>query len=226
MLYDVKFLTNLSDKRVAAFGYYASYAGAAITPLDYPPYAKLPFSWATQVLIFGAFGRCGNGAVDLCTTAGIPSSSILKWDMAETAAGEPFSKFTPSDIFINCVYLAGTPDPVLVTFKSLSKSGGQLRVAYNVSCDPTELHLPVSIYTKTTAFPNPTVPVEIGGESLPLTMVSIDDLPSLVSTEACNVVSELSPHSLKVLNRRNEGVWVRAEKLFKQEVAELPMENR
>jgi saccharopine dehydrogenase (NAD+, L-lysine forming) len=37
-----------------------------------------------RVLIIGALGRCGKGAVDLCAKAGLPSESVLNWDMAET----------------------------------------------------------------------------------------------------------------------------------------------
>jgi saccharopine dehydrogenase (NAD+, L-lysine-forming) len=39
---------------------------------------------APRVLIIGALGRCGSGAVDLCLKAGVPTENILKWDMAET----------------------------------------------------------------------------------------------------------------------------------------------
>jgi saccharopine dehydrogenase (NAD+, L-lysine-forming) len=39
---------------------------------------------APRVLIIGALGRCGSGAVDLCLRAGVPTENILKWDMAET----------------------------------------------------------------------------------------------------------------------------------------------
>ena len=258
-LYDIEFLTDPSGKRVAAFGYYAGYAGAAIalmawahqlahpeTPLPsipkYPSQSAVVSAVKTalssavsnhhaneppRVLIIGALGRCGSGAVDLCTAVGIPSSSILKWDMAETAPGGPFSQIASSDIFINCVYLAGTPTPPFVTCESLSKPGRRLRVACDVSCDPTDPHNPVPIYHEITTFPKPTVPVKVDGDGPPLTMISIDHLPSLVAREASNAFSELLLPSLKVLNRRNEeGVWVRAEKLFKDKVAELPVENR
>lgn len=258
-LYDIEFLTDPSGKRVAAFGYYAGYAGAAIALLAWahqlahpeiplPPIPKYPSKSAVvhsvktavcsaisnhhgnkppRVLIVGALGRCGSGAVDLCAAAGIPSSSILKWDVAETAPGGPFLEIASSDVFINCVYLAGAPTPPFVTLKSLSEPGRQLRVACDVSCDPTDPHNPVPIYHKITTFPNPTVPVKVDGDGPPLTMISIDHLPSLVAREASNAFSELLLPSLKVLNRKNEeGVWARAEKLFKDKVAQLPVENR
>lgn len=37
-----------------------------------------------RILIIGALGRCGRGAIDLCVAAGIPESNISKWDLAET----------------------------------------------------------------------------------------------------------------------------------------------
>ena len=39
---------------------------------------------APRVLIMGALGRCGKGAVNLCLRAGVPTENVLKWDMAET----------------------------------------------------------------------------------------------------------------------------------------------
>lgn len=43
-----------------------------------------------RILVIGALGRCGRGAVDLCLKAGISTENVLKWDMAETAKGGPF----------------------------------------------------------------------------------------------------------------------------------------
>ena len=34
-----------------------------------------------QILVIGALGRCGRGALDLCRAVGIPESNLLKWDM-------------------------------------------------------------------------------------------------------------------------------------------------
>jgi len=39
-----------------------------------------------RVLVIGALGRCGRGAVDLCRQVGIPDDKILKWDLPETSA--------------------------------------------------------------------------------------------------------------------------------------------
>ena len=40
-----------------------------------------------RVLIIGALGRCGSGAVDLCLKAGVPIDNVLRWDMMETGDG-------------------------------------------------------------------------------------------------------------------------------------------
>lgn len=45
-----------------------------------------------RVIVIGALGRCGRGAVDMCLKAGIPEANILKWDLAETAPGGPFKE--------------------------------------------------------------------------------------------------------------------------------------
>ena len=39
---------------------------------------------APRVLIIGALGRCGSGAVDLCLRAGVPTENVIKWDLVRT----------------------------------------------------------------------------------------------------------------------------------------------
>lgn len=46
-----------------------------------------------RVIVIGALGRCGTGACDALRKAGVPEENILRWDMAETAKGGPFSAF-------------------------------------------------------------------------------------------------------------------------------------
>lgn len=251
-LYDIEFLTDESGRRISAFGYYAGYAGAAVALLAwsskilYPtyPFPALPEYHSEtalvatvtaalaraisengnrypRILVMGALGRCGSGAVDLCLQAGIPSSDLLKWDMADTAAGGPFPEIATSDIFINCVYLQQKVPP-FVTFDSLAKPGRKLRIACDVSCDYNSPNNPMPIYHQSSTFARPTLPVEVDGD-LSLDVISIDNLPSLVAREASEAFSWPMLPSLKVLHRRHEeGVWLRAEALFREKVSELP----
>jgi saccharopine dehydrogenase (NAD+, L-lysine-forming) len=59
-----------------------------------------------NVMVMGALGRCGSGAVDFCRKAGIPEENIIKWDMNETKRGGPFKEITDSGKFIyyTCIY--------------------------------------------------------------------------------------------------------------------------
>lgn len=250
-LLDLEFLTN-ENGRIAAFGYHAGYAGAALAIMDwawqldpanrgaplpavdyYPNEAALlsevrmalqnglkHASSPPQVLVIGALGRCGKGAVDLCLSAGIPDSSVLKWDMAETAKGGPFKEIVESDIFINCIYL-DKPIPKFVDRASLSSPDRKLSVVCDVSCDTTNPYNPVPIYDICTTFDKPTVPVEVERDP-PLSIISIDHLPSLLPREASEAFSAALLPSLLQLNKRKESrVWQQAEELFREKVAGL-----
>ena len=52
-----------------------------------------------RVIVIGALGRCGKGALDLCRAVGIPDDQdhLLKWDLNETQKGGPFSEIVESD---------------------------------------------------------------------------------------------------------------------------------
>ena len=179
----------------------------------------IPFnaSRPPRVIVIGALGRCGTGAVDCCLAAGVPASSILKWDMAETARGGPFSEVAASNILINCIYLSQPISPFLIK-ESLSKPGRKLRVVSDVSCDPDDPNNPIPLYQKYGTFVKPTLPVDLNDDGPDLTVISIDHLPSLVAKEASEHFSNLLLPSLKALNRRDqEDVWVRAEMVFPKE---------
>ena len=74
----------------------------------------------------------------MCRKVGIPEDNILKWDLAETAAGGPFQEVADADIFINTIYL-NSPIPPFITPEMLAKPGRRLSVVCDVSCDPSEL---------------------------------------------------------------------------------------
>jgi saccharopine dehydrogenase (NAD+, L-lysine-forming) len=56
------------------------------------------------VLVMGALGRCGRGAVDLFVKAGLPEKNIVKWDIDETREKPgPYQEIIEADIFVNCM---------------------------------------------------------------------------------------------------------------------------
>lgn len=81
----------------------------------------------------------------------------------------------------------------------------------------------VPIYTVSTTFNEPTVPVEGLKEGPPLSVISIDHLPSLLPRESSEAFSNsLLPYLLTLKDWRADPVWAGAEKLFEKHVATLP----
>lgn len=176
---------------------------------------------APRVLVIGALGRCGSGAVDLCLRAGVPSENVLKWDMAETAKGGPFPEIVESDIFVNCIYLS-SKIPNFVDMQSLAAKDRKLSVICDVSADTTNPNNPIPVYTVATTFDKPTVPVNVEGEPQ-LSVISIDHLPSLLPREASEAFSkDLLPSLLQLKDWKTAPVWKRAEDLMNEKIATLP----
>jgi saccharopine dehydrogenase (NAD+, L-lysine-forming) len=176
-----------------------------------------------QVIVIGALGRCGRGAVDMSLRAGIPTEQILKYDLEETKAGGPFKEIVESDIFINCIYLTHKI-PNFVDMDSLRVPDRRISVICDVSADTTSPYNPVPVYNTATTFDKPTVLVE-GLEGPPLSVIAIDHLPSMLPREASDAFSnDLLPSLLHLKTWREHPVWARAEKLFKEKVATLPEE--
>ncbi|KAF2403265.1 saccharopine dehydrogenase [Trichodelitschia bisporula] len=177
---------------------------------------------APRVFVMGALGRCGRGAVDLFLKAGLPTENILKWDMAETSGRPgPYHEIVESDIFVNCIYLSD-PIPPFLNKETLEAPGRKLTVICDVSCDTTNPHNPIPVYSVNTTFTHPTVPVELDTEP-PCSVISIDHLPSLLPRESSEAFSaDLLPYLLQLDNWRQAEVWGRALELFEQKVATLP----
>ncbi|MEM8538619.1 MAG: saccharopine dehydrogenase, partial [Pseudomonadota bacterium] len=163
VLYDLEYLTDDIGRRVAAFGYWAGYAGAAVAlkcwiagqsgalaaPVhDYPSANHLLMDLQQTLmaqgtgrptaLIIGALGRVGTGAADLCQAMGVATT---KWDIAETAHGGPFPEVLAHDIFLNCI-LARPGTPVFVP-TSAETAPRSLSVIGDIACDPDSDFSPI-----------------------------------------------------------------------------------
>ncbi len=240
---DLEFLTDDSGRRVAAFGRWAGFSGAAVG-LDlwahqvlFPsaPYPRLEFfesrdallAWMKprldaaladtdlpSALVFGAKGRCGAGALDLFSRAA-PNLEVLAWDKEETAGGGPFKETLKHALLVNCVLLTG-PTPPFLTEEMLDRAR-LLRVVSDVSCDPYSPHNPLPIYRDTTTFDHPALRLR---RNPPLSVTAIDHLPSLLPRESSEDFSAaLLPH-LKTLEA-GSAVWARAEALFREKAGTL-----
>jgi saccharopine dehydrogenase (NAD+, L-lysine-forming) len=234
VLYDLEYLVGEDGRRVAAFGYWAGYAGAAVSLKCWAaqqrggiagPVRKVPSKEAllTQLaeelhglgrpraLIIGALGRVGTGAADLCTAMGV---AVTKWDMAETAGGGPFPEVLQHEIFLNCI-LARPGCPVFVP-ASARTAPRRLTVIGDIACDPTSDFSPIKVYDRATDWDAPALRVH---DAPPLDVTAIDNLPSLMPVESSqDYAAQLLP-SLLTLDVPDRGVWGRARAEFDRHVA-------
>jgi saccharopine dehydrogenase (NAD+, L-lysine-forming) len=229
-LLDLEYLTTDNGRRVAAFGYWAGFAGAAVAlkcwaaqqtggmvgPVGaYPSSTRLlaelqvdlvtTGSHRPNALIIGALGRVGTGAADLCTAMGV---ACTKWDMAETARGAPFPEVLAHDLFFNCI-LARPGTPVFVPKEALAAPRA-LSVIGDIACDPTSDFSPVKVYDQVTTWEAPALRV---CETPVLDVTAIDNLPSLLPLESSEDFAEQLLPTLLTLHA-NGPVWQRAADLF------------
>jgi saccharopine dehydrogenase (NAD+, L-lysine forming) len=235
-LYDLEYLVTEEGRRVAAFGYWAGYAGAAVSLKCWAaqqrgtiagPVRKVPSKTALlqalaqelegvgrpRAIIIGALGRVGSGAADLCTAMGV---AVTRWDMAETASGGPFPEVLQHEIFLNCI-LARPGCPVFVP-ASAKTDPRALTVIGDIACDPTSDFSPIKVYDRATDWDAPALRV---AENPPLDVTAIDNLPSLMPVESSqDYAAQLLP-SLLTLPELGEGVWGRAKAEFDRHVASV-----
>ncbi len=225
VLYDLEYLVDESGRRVAAFGYWAGFAGAAVSLKCWAaqqrggiagPVAKYPGKAALiadlerelagmdrpRAIVIGALGRVGTGASDLCAAMGV---DVTKWDMAETASGGPFPEVLQHEIFLNCI-LARPGCPVFVP-ASAKTDARRLTVIGDIACDPTSDFSPIKVYDRATDWDAPALRMH---DAPPLDVTAIDNLPSLLPVESSeDYAAQLLP-SLLTLTDLQLGVWGRA----------------
>lgn len=230
-LFDLEYLVNETGRRVAAFGYWAGFAGAAVSLK----------CWAAQqqggicapagvyknkdamlddlrktldatdtprpnAIVIGALGRVGTGASDLLAAMDVATT---KWDMAETASGGPFPEILQHNVFVNCI-LASPGTPVFVP-ASAKTNPEKLAVIGDVACDPDSDFSPIKVYDRTTTWENPALRV---CDNPVLDVTAIDNLPSMLPVEASqDYAAQLLP-SLLTLDMLDAGVWARAQNDF------------
>ena len=239
LLYDLEYLTDPEGRRLAAFGYWAGYAGAAVSLKAYADQQNTKGICGSvsvfenkekmvdcirnafvnvenkfpKILVAGALGRVGTGAIDFCEALGL---KVTKWDIEETKNGEPFPEILEHEIFLNCI-LAKPGAPVFMRNKYLNTIR-KLRIIGDISCDPDSSFNPIPIYRSATNWANPVVRVNA---SQTLDVMAIDNLPSLLPYESSVDFSKQLLPLLLDLNEPANGVWKRAEETFLKSLNEV-----
>ena len=227
VLYDIEYLLNSKGRRVAAFGYWAGYVGAAVTIscwlsqkskktnksfltyknkylLDNQIKQELKNSnyHPKSAIIIGALGRAGSGVIDLCEKMNIETT---KWDIPQTIDKRDFSEILNYDLLFNCV-VANSETPTFISTKSI-QSNQRLSIIGDISCDPGSKYNPIAIYNKVTTWDSP---VEQISKNPILEVMAIDNLPSLLPLESSiDFASQLLPFLMQLV-KIDEGVWYRA----------------
>lgn len=237
-LYDLEFLVDENNRRIAAFGYWAGFAGAALSIQAWvnqqqginPPLANVS-SYANKealladlneglaraseqprALVIGAKGRSGSGAADLAKALNLV---VVEWDMAETQKGGPFIEINDMDILVNCV-LVNQDLPPFITKEMLNTAARKLAIIADVSCDPYGSYNPLPIYQQCTTFKQPCIEINAGNK--PLNLIAIDHLPSLLPKESSEDYGQQLLTHLLTLTDKTQGVWPKALNLYQQKI--------
>lgn len=234
-LFDLEYLTNEQGRRIAAFGFWAGFVGAAVGLKGYYFREKQSTSIPAissvndqeiliselielskkststpKAIVIGAKGRCGQGASSLFEKVGI---QVTKWDIEETKKGGPFKEIPEHEIFVNTV-LMQVKIPPFISTEIISKES-KLKIISDVSCDPNSDLNPIPLYDKITSWDEPFVSKIINDHSLDI--LAVDNLPSLLPKESSEDFSDqLFPHLENLLLGKGEEdiVWRNAKDVF------------
>ncbi|WP_405867417.1 saccharopine dehydrogenase [Streptomyces sp. NBC_00005] len=231
VLLDLEYLVDDDGRRLAAFGFWAGYLGAALAVLQQrgrlvaplTPTSKEELDRTLQradgdeeftALVIGALGRSGRGARVAFRTAGIEPTC---WDLAETRALDR-PALLGHDVMVNAV-LATTPVPPFLREQDVQEGtdpARRLRTLCDVTCDVGSPLNVLPVYDRTTDW---TDPVRRLRKEPPLDLIAIDNLPSLLPQESSTDFS--AALVLQLLEFGVGGPWGRCLDRFHQACREL-----
>lgn len=208
-LLDLEYLVDETGKRLVTFGEMAGKIGMAIGLLtwvsklgerlkiksfrnllslvktiynDYKDYNTL----IPKILIIGAKGRCGKGALSFLSELGIVAT---EWTREDPKSSQ---EILNHDIVVNCIYLKEPIEPFLTReiIDNYLDKDRKLRVICDVSCDVSNIYHPFPFYKENTTIENPVFRLQLLKDHLEpllepyLDIIAIDHLPSLLPLES------------------------------------------
>jgi saccharopine dehydrogenase (NAD+, L-lysine-forming) len=231
ILLDLEYLVDDDGRRLAAFGYWAGYLGAALAVLHHRGRLRAPLRPTSKeeldaelaveavelkALVIGALGRSGRGARVALGAAGVEPTC---WDLAETRDLDR-PALLAHELMVNTV-LTTRPIPPFLTDKDLDEPGRRLRTLCDVTCDVGSPLNVLPVYDATTDWDDP---VRRLREQPVLDLIAIDNLPSLLPLEASvDFSAALLP---LLLEFGVGGPWGRCLDRFNQACRELGTKER
>ncbi|MCI3270986.1 saccharopine dehydrogenase [Streptomyces cylindrosporus] len=227
-LLDLEYLVDDHGRRLAAFGFWAGYLGAALAVLQQRGRLVAPLTPTSKeelderlqradadeeftALVIGALGRSGRGARLAFQVAGVEPTC---WDLAETRDLDR-PALLAHDVMVNAV-LATTPVPPFLREPDLDDPARRLRTLCDVTCDVGSPLNVLPVYDRTTDW---TDPVRRLRKEPPLDLIAIDNLPSLLPRESSTDFS--AALVLQLLEFGTGGPWGRCLDRFHQACREL-----
>jgi saccharopine dehydrogenase (NAD+, L-lysine-forming) len=231
LLLDLEYLADDQGRRLAAFGFWAGYMGAALAVLHHRGALTAPLTPTTKeeteeqlrttkgdltALVIGALGRSGRGARVALGEAGTDPTC---WDLAETRELDRRA-LLDHELMVNTV-LTTRPVPPFLTDADLDLPDRRLRTVADVTVDVgSSLNL-LPFYDTATEWDHPVRRVR---ERPPLDLVAIDNLPSLLPREASTDFSAaLLP---QLLDFGVTGPWGRSLEHFHEACRDLGIAGR
>jgi saccharopine dehydrogenase (NAD+, L-lysine-forming) len=225
-LLDLEYLCDPDGRRLAAFGYWAGYVGAALAVLHRARRLPVPLRalrraeldeglaavglGSARALVLGALGRSGGGARAALARAGVP---VTAWDVAETEHLDR-AALLDHDLLVNCV-LTGAPRRPYLHAADLRGAGRRLAVLADVTCDVGSPGHLFPFYDRTTSWTHPV------RRAAGLDVIAIDNLPSLLPREASESFSRDLRDHLRAL-ADPVGVWSVSRATFRRRTDEEP----
>ncbi|MFE0517420.1 saccharopine dehydrogenase [Streptomyces sp. NPDC058954] len=227
-LLDLEYLVDDDGRRLAAFGFWAGYLGAALAVLQHRGRLAAPLTPGSKeelddrlrradgdedftALVVGALGRSGRGARVAFQVAGIDPTC---WDLAETRDLDR-PALLAHDVMVNAV-LATSPVPPFLREEDLDDPARRLRTLCDVTCDVGSPLNVLPVYDRTTDWDEP---VRRLRKEPPLDLIAIDNLPSLLPRESSTDFS--SALVLQLPEFSVGGPWGRCLDRFHQACREL-----
>ena len=185
MLWDLEFLVDENQRRIAAFGGAAGIAGMALglftwahQKLSNDTHVKGVDAWpSTQALIADVtaamnqvfktypsiepphclvIGALGRVGSKAAWFAESCGAKVTRWDLNETAnIARPTPEMLNYDVLVNCIYLSGDIPPFMTRDILVNAAFRKLSVFVDISCDLTNLFNPFPIYDRLTTFEDP-----------------------------------------------------------------------
>jgi saccharopine dehydrogenase (NAD+, L-lysine-forming) len=230
-LLDIEYLTDEAGRRLAAFGYWAGYLGAALAVLHDRGRLTAPLqsgsrdeldrrladgagsAQPSRALVIGALGRSGRGACDALAVAGV---EVTEWDVEQTRQLDR-AALLGHDLLINTV-LVSSPVPPFVTAADAEDPSRTLRVICDVTCDVSSPFNVLPVYDRLTSWEQPAR--RLRTEPAPLDIIAIDNLPALLPREASEAFSAELAQQLPKLGSTS-GPWQSCLRHFERAVAGL-----